>query len=387
MTIEADPIDAAPELETLETAQPETLETVETPDPKAPPKSMDDTIRETFRKLNPEAKAEIAPEEKPAAEKKPAAERARDPATGKFIETPEEIKAAADKAAAEAKPPEALQPADARVAKPPTSWRGGAQAKYAALDPEVKAEIHKREEDFHKGIQQFKGKADTFDILDAEIRPYEAMIRAAGTNPQTAIRDFFNTAYLLKTGTPESKVDVLINIADSYGVDLSLLPAVQEKRAAGQPIIAPEMTKLQQEFNQLKGTLEQQQAQQRQRQEAEERAAFEEVQAELAQFAAKNPHYETVKLDMAALIESGRAKDPQDAYDKAIWAHPEVRAKLMSEQAEATRKLAAEKAAAARKASATNVATRGTPPAAAAPTTGTMEDTIRATLRKLSGTV
>lgn len=385
MTIEADPIDVAADVNT----DPVSTNDV-TPDPinqdPAPAKSMDDTIRETFRKLNPEAKAEIAPEDpnKPVVEKKFTAERARDPATGKFIETPEE-KAAADKAAAAAKPAETPVVGDPRHAKAPTSWKGPAQAEWDKMSPAARAEVHRREEDFHKGIQLYKGKADTFDILHAEIQPYEAMIRAANTNPQAVIRDFFNTAYQLKTGTPESKIDTLLNIADSYGVDLSLLPVVQEKRAAGQPIIAPEMSKLQQEFNQLKGTLEQQQAQQKQRLEAEERAAFETVQAELAQFAAKNPHYEAVKLVMASLIESGQAKDPQDAYDKATWAVPEVRAKLVAEQEAATRKQAAEKAAAARKASATNVVTRGTPPAAAAPTTGTMEDTIRATLRKLNG--
>lgn len=387
MTIEADPIDLAPELEVDPIdASPDVLDTdlVETPDPKAPPKTMEDTIRDTFRKLQPGAKAEIDP-----ASAKPVVERARDPLTGKFIETPEE-KAAAVAAAAKplidpaAKVEAPKAPGDPRLEKAPTSWRGPAQAKWAAVDPEIRAEVLKREDDMHKGLQQYKGKADTFDVLDAEIRPYEALIRAAGTNPQTAIRDFFNTAYLLKTGTPESKLDTLLNIAQEYGVDLELLPQVMDKRTAGTPIVPPEVRQLEQQVAQLRGSLEQQQTQQKQQHEAAEREAYEEVVQEIAAFAAKNPHYEAVKLDMAALIESGRAKSPQDAYDKATWANSEVRALLLAEQHAATRKQAADKAAAARKASSTNVTTRGAPPSAKTAVVGTMDDTIRNKLREMT---
>lgn len=379
---ELDPLDSVADDVTTDQVvdTPDPIE-VDTPDPKAPAKTMEDTIRETFRKLQPEAKAEIAPD---TASKTPV-DRARDPLTGKFIETPEEAAAAAKLAApVDPKPVEPAKPSgDARLEKAPTSWRGPAQAKWSTVDPEIRAEVLKREDDFHKGVQEYKGKATTFDILDAEIRPYEAMIRAAGTNPQSAIRDFFNTAYLLKSGTPESKVDVLLNIAQEYGVDLSLLPGVQEKRESGTPIVAPEVRQLEQRISQLQGNLEQQQAQQQQARDQEERAAYEEVQREMAAFAAKNPHYEAVKLDMAALIESGRANDPQDAYDKATWANPEVRTKLLAEQQEAQRKQAAEKAAAARKASSTNVTTRGTPPSAKTAVVGTMDDTIKQTLRAI----
>lgn len=356
------------------------------------PVAMEDTIRAKFRELNT-----------PKVEEKPPVDRARDPLTGKFIETPAEKAAAAakalvDKPVVAPKPddklieqkPAVTPPADVRHAKAPSSWKGAAQAKWDALDPEVKAQAHQREEDFHKGIAQYKQKSENFDALDAEIRPYEAMIRAAGTNPQTLIRDVFNTIYQMKTGSPEGKIETWLEIGKSYGIDMNLVAAVQEKIAAGQPVVSPEVVQLKQQLSTVQGTLENQRLAAEAEKTRIEQEEFAAIQAEAQAFGAdpKNTHFSNpvIKQTMAALISNGQAKDYSDAYNKAIWTVPEVRELLLAEQRKAESAQAAEKAAAAKRASSTNVVARGTPPANATPVVGTMEDTIRATFRKLTGT-
>jgi len=88
---------------------------------------------------------------------------------------------------------------------------------------------------------------------------------------------------------------------------------------------------------------------------------------------------------MAGLLQAGLATDLNDAYEKAIYANPTVRAKVLAqqqEQAEAQRKaIAAQKAQAAKQASSVNVTRKGT--MAAAKPVGSMEDTIRETAREL----
>lgn len=377
-----------PEDEAIDTSADEVLDTaVDTAEVDTPAEetlSMDDTLRAKFRELTTDTEVEeVTP---------PVETRARG-ADGKFIEAEKApvVKTAPVVKAAEApvvaapveKPVAPVAPTDA-IAKAPTSWKGTAQAKYEALDPEIKAEVHRREADFHNGIKQYKQDADTFKLLDAEIRPYEAMIRAAGVPPQALIRDLLNTVYQFKTGTPDSKVETLLNVATAWNVDLSLLPSIQEKMAQGQPIVAPEFRQLEQKYNQLHESIQQRDLREQQEREAAELASREEVSNEIRTWAADKPHYEAVKLSMAALIESGQAKNLDDAYDKATWASPEVRGQRLAQQQEADRKLAVEKAAAAKKAASTNVKPRGTPPAKQTAKVGTMEDTIREQYRKLT---
>lgn len=370
-----------PEVVTPEVVAPEVVKpTVEPPASEDP---MGDSIRAKFKELSKPAEP-VAAVEPP----KPGKDgRLRDP-QGRYLkadgtvdenqeDTPEVAPEVSVSPAAE-KPVIAPKPGEVDFTKPPTSLKGDVQAMWGGLDPKVQAEFHRREADFHKGLAGYKEMADIGKILDAEIRPYEAMIRAANTNPQSVIRDFMNTAYQLKTGTPESKIAVMLEIAGNYGVDLTNLQVAAEQQAADRPQIDPKVAELENKVTSFQKMFEDQKRAEAQRQYAE-------LQNETTAFSQKpeNRFYEKVKLDMAALIESGRAEGLQDAYDKAVWANSEVRAVLLSEQKAAEQKQKADKAALARKAASTNVAPRGTLPPA--PVVGTMDDTIRNTLRKLSG--
>lgn len=86
---------------------------------------------------------------------------------------------------------------------------------------------------------------------------------------------------------------------------------------------------------------------------------------------------------MAALLQAGLAKDLNDAYAQAVYANPATRAAVSQQQAKAQREASAQKAAAAKQAASVNVRSR---PALAAdvPAGQSMEETIRAQLRRLT---
>jgi hypothetical protein len=81
----------------------------------------------------------------------------------------------------------------------------------------------------------------------------------------------------------------------------------------------------------------------------------------IAAFANGKPHFEQVRTIMGALLTSGQADSLQDAYDKAIWASPEVRAQVLAEQQAAEQKRREAAAVAAKKAAAVNVRAGGPP--------------------------
>jgi hypothetical protein len=84
---------------------------------------------------------------------------------------------------------------------------------------------------------------------------------------------------------------------------------------------------------------------------------------------------------MAALLQAGQAKDLQDAYEQAVWANPQTRTSLIAQQQQEAKAKATQTAQAAKQAASVN--TRARPSMPISQPIGTMDDTIRATLRRL----
>jgi len=320
------------------------------------PKSMDDTIRETLRSLKErgaEIEAPADPEEK--------AERIRNE-QGKF-------------AKAEDKPVEPETPAEPEVAEPqikaaPNTWKKGPAEKFVALDPEVQEEILRREADIHKGLEGYKAKAQWADTMQSAIAPFEATVRALGVTPDVAVRELMAADHKMRYGTPADKQQYFAYLAKSYGVDLSQLPATDSAS------VDPTVAALKQQVEQLYGHINQQQVQSKQQ-------AEQALNSEISAFAAdpKNRHFESVRGYMAALLQAGQASDLADAYEQAVYANPATRAALLAEQQAAARAESAKKAQAAKAASSVNVRNRPSMPVSQP--IGSMDDTIRATLRRL----
>ncbi len=195
----------------------------------------------------------------------------------------------------------------------------------------MQAVIARREEEAHRGITALGQDAALGKKLKDVINPYLPMIRAEGGDEAGAVRDLLQTAYILRTGNPTQKAEVMRHVAGLYGVDLAVA-------AQGVQQVDPQVHQLQTKIAQLEGrfvSAEQQQHQQVQGQ----------AQTIIEAFAAdpKNEFYEQVKPAMAQLLVGGLAKDMQEAYDMACHAIPDVRSTILTRQtADAEAKRAAE---------------------------------------------
>lgn len=254
----------------------------------------------------------------------------------------------------------------AQVTKPsitaPNTWTPAAKAKWNELPPEIQAEVAKRESEVEKGFTKLDEERNVGKSFKETISPYMPMIQAEGSTPIVAIQTLLNTAYRLRTSSPQEKGQLIMDLARQYGADLSQV-------SQSQPQTDPQLRAIQQELATLKNA-RQQELSAREQQEQEATTSL------ISAFAAdpKNVHFETVKADMAALLKAGRARDLQDAYDKAVWASPDIRSTLLEaerQQAEAKRVAEAkDKADKARKAS---VSISGSP-GATAPSKANNED-------------
>ena len=95
---------------------------------------------------------------------------------------------------------------------------------------------------------------------------------------------------------------------------------------------------------------------------------------------------------MGVLLESGKASDLEDAYNRAIYADPEIRSSLLAANQQATNgKRLTELNAKTERAKSAAVSVTGSPggskPLNGSGSVGSIEDDLRAALREVGGRV
>ena len=260
---------------------------------------------------------------------------------------------------------------------PPELQRLGIRKEEAleiAKNPAAMNAIIRRSEEMHRGLETYREKATFGETIQNALAPYMANIQQSGMTPAVAIKSLFTAEQMLRSGSPQQKIAMLQRLANDSGIDLQ--QAAQAPAQSFDPVTYQLQSKLSEVDQWIAG---QKQALEWQTQQS--------LNSEIERFKSQpdKVHFEDVRDDMAGLLQAGLATDLNDAYEKAIYANPTVRAKVLAqqqEQAEAQRKaIAAQKAQAAKQASSVNVTRKGT--MAAAKPVGSMEDTIRETAREL----
>jgi len=354
---------ATPEVDqVIDTATPETQAT-------EAPVSMDDTIRNTLRDLQSKGEAaDVGAPETPATPEEKA-QRIRDE-QGKFAkQSPVDPSAPVDPAAPVAPvAPTVAGPLDAA----PNTWKKEVAATWASLPLEARAEITRREADFHKGIEGYKQAAGFGQAMERVITPHAQTLQTLGITADKAIEQLMAGDHKLRYGSPQEKHEYFAQLARNYGIDMAAVQQVEHTP------IDPNIAALQQQVQQLSGYIQNQQSQGQQQEEAT-------LNSEISSFASdpKHSHFESVRGHMAALLQAGQASSLTDAYEQAVWANPTTRALVQAQQQAEQRAEAAKKATAAKTAASVN--TRPRPSMPVSQPIGSMEDTIRAKLREMQG--
>lgn len=330
------------------------------PDNQAEPGSLRERLEASYDAIEKREAEEEAPEAKPDAEPKPAALRGEG---GKFAP----------------KSPPAEQPGAEKIA-PPAWLTGKAAVDWNRLPPTVREALAAAvpPAPAEPPPQQTQAPADP---IRAVAQQYADHFTSRGIPLEQGIASLLQTYRAME----QNPAEMLRHLAGQYGVpwgDPS--PQQPQQRQAsneGQPYRQPtaesetEAAKLYMETEWLKRELadlrnshlsvqQQQQAQQRESNARRVHEAATVIDNFASDPANPRPHFDAVKEDMALLIRSGRAKDLADAYDRAVWGNPQLRASLLAEQqakaAEDAAKAARERQAAADRARIINARTVGT---------------------------
>jgi len=293
-----------------------------------------------------------------AAEDKAAPDDAGRDKNGRFAaKTEDKAEPEADKPDAEAAPasveaatdaqqPEVAEQAEASPARdlnrPPASWKPAAKAAWDTLPADIRAEVHRRESDWLRGQSQLLPDAELGRSMRTTIEPYRMLIEAEGGTPERAVQHLLQTAAIFRVGTPQQKQQALAQIAQQYGIAMpQAQDAAQDHPAAGQQYRDPRVDEMLQRQHYAEM---QQQADARRNDEMQTKKFNGVVQAweSSVDSAGKllRPYAGNVEGEMTALIPQIAQTNPglqgeallQQAYERAIWAHPEIRPLLLQQQ-------------------------------------------------------
>lgn len=260
----------------------------------------------------------------------------------------------------------------------PIGLSGAIKAKWNELPEDVRQEWSKRESDIHQMMTRHDGELRLGREMKDVVMPYMPIIQAEGGTPASAVKDLLNTAYILRTGSPQQKAHLLRQVAEQYGVDLGQTAQPQER-------LHPVISQMQQELQNLR----QQTSPEFIEKQLQEKLEHVNIQAEVNAFAANsaNKYFEQVKAFMAPLLASGQANNMQEAYDMACYANPTIRSTLLAEQNSA---LEAKRKAELKAKKQASASVTGSPeltsPSTKAPTKS-LEDDLRDQIREARGVI
>jgi hypothetical protein len=272
-------------------------------------------------------------------------------------------------------PVEAPKPA----VEPPKGWNAEEKAKWSEVPEWAQRAAARREDELTKKLFQHDEVRDFGRKLQDIANPYLPIMRAEGADIPRAFENYLQTSFALRQGTPMQKALALHAIAQQFNVDLSL-----PQQQGG---VDPRYVQLERQIADLTQRLS---GQDQERQQREEQT----LQQQIAEFstAPGHEHFEKVRARMGALLETGEAKDMEDAYQQAIWSHPEVRTSLMAAQTKSAEdQRIAEQKAKADAAKAAAVSVKGSPggsrPLNGAISHGSIADDLRAAVAEVRGRV
>jgi len=206
----------------------------------------------------------------------------------------------------EAIPAETVQseplPEPAVWERPPASWKKDYHEAWTTADPKLKEYAWKREEEMRAGVQPLLTKAQYADQMQQAIEPYMNNIRGLGIEAPQAVKALMEADNVLRHGSPQQKQAYFAQLAQQYGINMSDVQI--------QPT-DPNFYAIQNELAQVRGEV-------LNWKQAQENAQNEALLSEINQFQSKAEYFEEARPTMIQLLNSGVAKDLDDAYQKAI---------------------------------------------------------------------
>lgn len=262
--------------------------------------------------------------------------------------------------------------------EPPPGLSAEIKQQWATLPPQVQAEFAKREQDFHKGLQELKPAAETGQYAFKLFGPYQELYQQYGVNPWEHASNLLQSHAVLLFGRPEQKTYLLTELCKEAGIDPRSL-------ATGAPQMLPEaFTQLQQEIGRLRGQLGNVTGQM----SAAEATKLEAQVMRMMNDQENFPDFLEAGPVMVELLNQNPKLGFEAAYKQAVLQHPVLRQKAIDREVE--KRLASKqttlrtKADSANRTRAVRVKSNSSPARPTAPAGDDLDATLRETFAEIN---
>lgn len=219
----------------------------------------------------------------------------------------------------------------------PQAWRPEIREHWGKLPEPVRQEIQRREVEVQRTLQESAEARRSFDAVMKTIEPYQAFIKAEGSNPLQAIDNLMSTAARLRTGTAPELAQLVAGIVNQFGTGRfgnQFIELLDGALAGQAPRVDPQQAALEQALNQRLAPVQNMLQQFQQAQAAQQQRVAEQAQNEVGQFLQRAEFGEDVREEMADLLETAQRRGQNlslvDAYKKACMLNDRVRSVLQS---------------------------------------------------------
>jgi hypothetical protein len=213
----------------------------------------------------------------------------------------------------------------------PASWRPDVREHWAQLPETVRSEIHRREVEVQRTLQESAEARKNYDAVMRTVAPYEAFIRAEGSNPIQAIDNLMATAAKLRTGTAPELASMVAGIVNQFGIGRfgnGFIQSLDAALAGQSPVVDPQQAAMEQVLNQRLAPVQQMLTQFQQAQQAQQERIAQAAQSEVETFLDRAEFGNDVREDMADIMETAARRGQNislaDAYKKACLMNDRV---------------------------------------------------------------
>lgn len=276
-----------------------------------------------------------------------------------------------------ADPAKAATDAEEKAIEPPARWTKEEKEEFAGLDPKIQKILLNRnkglEATFTRQMQEISQERQRYQGIDQVLAPHRQSWAGTGWSDAQAlgtIMGYWQHAQQDPLGfvqrfAEERGIDLASHFAPStdeilaylnqqqgggYDEQGNPLPSIQAP--AIHPDVKRELETLKQTNQRLMQAVQQQQGYWSQAQQSQTKAAYDAASQDIEAFRnatdetgkPKHEFFDDLRQDMAKLMKAGITDTLEDAYDRAMYMRPDIRAKLQESQ-ELARRLESERRA------------------------------------------
>lgn len=229
-------------------------------------------------------------------------DRARDEA-GRFAKQAAQPQEAV-KPVAKVQTPVQAPETPATSVQPPQRFVKMAQEAWAQVPEVVRSEVARMEQELTKGLNEYQTRWEP-------LKPFDEMARQGGTSLPEALERYTAMENMLQA----DPVRGVVTLCQNLGVDPALMAQALTQAVSGQQPTggaSPEVASLKAEIQRLQDQIN----------GVGQTITKRDVQAQVEAFAKDKPRFDELSGTIAEMLQTGFAKDLQDAYDKAERLNP-----------------------------------------------------------------